>query len=150
MRVRHPSLAGLCILAALIALPCAGQQTYAFTLPAKDEPIYGTWVNTAYSAWSWTNAQKYVFLGWGLCEIYTSASDESASYEESYILVEKGAGAGGSTLYKLFLQGKDNRNFILAHVSADRKTLEFAHGAGFPTESDIDPASSLYRIYHRQ
>jgi hypothetical protein len=143
-------LPAICLLAVVCVLPCAAQETYNFALPSRDEPIYGTWVNPSYSGWGWANAQKWVFLSWGRAGVVPMVSEENLSYDETFILVEKWAGDGGSTLYKLFIQDKDLRQYYLARVSADRARLEFVVGAGFPDESELTPTNSSYRTFRRQ
>jgi hypothetical protein len=143
-------LASFILLAVLAAVPCSAQQSYKFNLPANDEPIYGTWVNAEYSGWGGFNAQKWVYLNWGFGRLFNLAADEIPSYEWTFIIVEKWADAGGSTLYKLYLQDDKGKEYYLARVSGNRKTLEFVRGAGFPKESDLQPTDSSYRFYRRQ
>ena len=129
---------------------CAAQQSYNFKLPETNEPIYGTWINEQYAGDFFWNAQKVVYLNWGIRMSYSSVGDGSSSQDYTFILVEKWNDAIGNSLYKELLQARGVKLFELLKVSKDGNTLELVQGAGFPNENDLDPNIKSYRIFRKK
>ncbi len=130
----------------------ADDTVYQFRLPKLDEPIYGTWINQD-EKYRNLHAfeQKWIFYDWGCWEAYKKLSDVQY-WRGTYILVEKWEDADTNVWYKtLWLSAGTAYQYSLARIGSDGKTLEtFFSFFDFPNESDLNPSSSWYRIYHRE
>jgi hypothetical protein len=129
----------------------ADDTVYQFRLPKYNEPIYGTWINEEYEVKVYED-QKLVYYNWGYAEEYHRVSDKNTSNKFTYTLVEKWEDADGNVWYKELDQTQGGKLwYLIDRISKDGTTLESAMGySDFPKESDLNPSTAGYRIYHRQ
>ena len=151
MRKRKVLVTCLVLFTLLSGAAVYAQDVYKFSIPAYDEPFYGTWVNTRYAGSNWKTTQKLIHSNWGYGEVFKKADDKDPSTRFTFILVEKWTDATGNTWYRELEQFSAGRNYFLCRISRDGRTLErIMRTSGFPAESDMGPGYPNYWIYYRK
>jgi hypothetical protein len=149
------SLLALAISATLIfsvVNALAGEKSYVAT---DNEELYGTWVNTNYSAekgWTHTlHTQRIVFSDDWTFERFTWADRDVSEWKDWYKITDKWIDSEGNVWYRVHWQYFYWEHYGLFKISDSGKKCEFVTDPieyGYPKK--IDPKTISYRIYYRK
>jgi hypothetical protein len=126
------------------------KEKYGFYVPRKNEEIYGIWINTTYTGW--TYAQKWVIYDWGGYERYSKATDETFVIG-AYIIVDRWTDSEGNIWYKTYVHERNEwiPVFELNKISKAGAVLEYVIAFDdFPTADNMNSKNPYYRIYYRE
>lgn len=134
------ALAFLILLAGCATVPTArtaGKRP--FYVPAVDEVLYRTWVNSELRVPEFPG--KLILYPWGLVEQFAGPSDAAATWTGTSIIVERWTDEEGNTWYREYRRGSQApgfASFVLDRVSADETVLESVSGpSAWPRPSEL-------------
>ena len=145
----------LAIVLLVIAGSCATKKEAVaekeYYIPKFDEELCGTWINEEYNSTSFSG-KKRLYL-WGYYAAYRPADSEVAQAKGTFVIVDKWADSEGNIWYKTYLRFSGSTTIFheLDKISNNGNTWEYAYTTtDFPSESDLNPDNTRYRIYYRQ
>jgi hypothetical protein len=116
-----------------------------------DEELYGTWINEEYNSAAYKGKKR--LYHWGYYEDYRPADSEVVQYKGTIVIVDKWTDSEGNIWYKTYyrISGSSTIFHELDKISNNGNTWEYAYtSVDFPSESDLNPDNTRYRIYYRQ
>ncbi len=145
--MRERLIGGLLLLTLTVAGGCAttgaGSAQRLFFVPARDEGLYGTWVNKEYSPPG--AAPKMSLTPWGFVEWFAAVDAADHARVGSSIIVERWVDERGDVWYRELRRASPGNSFadyarVLDRVSGDGQVLESVTGtSAWPVPSDLDP-----------
>jgi hypothetical protein len=154
MKSRSRLFFAFAIIVTVLASGCASQGKHGLLeiyTPRPDEALYGTWANPDYI--SPKNA-KFVIYAWGYSEIFDKIESQTPGILMTYHIFEKWTDSDNNVWYKMV--GRSNSNphvtfCYLVRISEEESTYEETWRYGeFPSESELVPTDTHYKIFYRQ